>query len=186
LFGLHLKILDTLRESKQCIHILKPVNQSSNSTLIKQATGIGKQILVDFNEKVPKLYNSEDVPVLESICYSVKKHTYNIDYGDKDIVKKKQKNESIVRALNEENILRNFYQSLYAIESYLSQEGVISKECQNIDKEMAQLISISTVDINIENQADQFEDIDIDDESIIQEVVNAVSKSGYRNIKDIL
>jgi len=137
LFGLHLKILDTLRESKQCIHILKPVNQSSNSTLIKQATGIGKQILVDFNEKVPKLYNSEDVPVLESICYSVKKHTYNIDYGDEDLVKKKQKNESIVRALDEGNISRNSYRSLCVIEFHLPREGVISKEHQNIDKEMA-------------------------------------------------
>ena len=48
-------------------------------------------MLVEFNKKAPKFYNSDDVLVLESICYSVKKHTFDINYRDEDKAKKKQK-----------------------------------------------------------------------------------------------
>ena len=65
MFGLHLKILNNARDRKRCTHILKPVNQCSNSILTKRATNIGKHMLVEFNKKAPKFYNSEDVPVLE-------------------------------------------------------------------------------------------------------------------------
>lgn len=96
MFGLHLKILNNARDRKRCTHILKPVNQCGNSILTKRATNIGKHMLVEFNKKAPKFYNSEDVPVLESICYSIKKRTIDINYGDEDKAKKKQKNESML------------------------------------------------------------------------------------------
>src|SRR5271166_6410535 len=100
---------------------------------------------------------------------------------------KKNKNESIVRALDEGNISRESYRRLCAIEPYLTREGVVSKERKNIDEEMAQLIPILIVDVNTKSyQVDQSERADIDDESIIQEVVNAVGKGGYRNINNIL
>ncbi len=179
--------MDKARDKKRCTHILKQVNQCSNSTLTKRATNIGKHMLVEFNKKAPKLYNSEDVPVLESICYSVNKHTFDINYGDENKAKKKQKNESMVRALDEGNISRDPYRRLCAIESHLPREGAVSKERLRINEEMAQLIPISIVDVvNTENQVDQSEEVDIEDEAIVQGVIDAVSKGGYRNIKDIL
>ncbi|POG78257.1 hypothetical protein GLOIN_2v1767017 [Rhizophagus irregularis DAOM 181602=DAOM 197198] len=104
LFGLHLKTLDT------------------------RTTNIGKQMLIEFNEKAPKLYNSEDIPVLESISYSVKKHTFDVNYRDGDRAKKKQKNESMIRVLDERNISRDTYRYLCAIEFNLPREGAIAKE----------------------------------------------------------
>ncbi len=179
--------MDKARDKKRCTHILKQVNQCSNSTLTKRATNIGKHMLVEFNKKAPKLYNSEDVPVLESICYSVNKHTFDINYGDENKAKKKQKNESMVRALDEGNISRDPYRRLCAIESHLPREGAVSKERLRINEEMAQLIPISIVDVvNTENQVDQSEEVDIEDEAIVQGVIDAVGKGGYRNIKDIL
>ena len=187
MFGLQLKTLNTARESKRRAHILKQVDQCSNSTLTRRATSIGKHMLVEFNEKSQKFYSLEDTPVLESICYSInKKHTFNINYGNEDISKKKQKNESIVRALDKGNISRDSYRRLCAIESQLPREGTISKERNNINKEMSQFIPISIVDVNTKSQVDQSERADIDDESIVQEVINTVGKGGYRNIKNIL
>jgi hypothetical protein len=187
LFGLQLKILDTARESKRRSHILKQVDQCSNSTLAKRSTRIGKHVLAEFNKKTQQLYNLEDIPVLESIGYSVnKKHAININYGDEDKTKKKQKNQSIVRALDEGNIPRDSYRSLCAIEHHLPREGEISKERKNINEEMAQLIPISIVDVNTRSTVDQSERVDINDETIVQEVINAVGKGGYRNINNIL
>ncbi|PKY43669.1 hypothetical protein RhiirA4_418453 [Rhizophagus irregularis] len=148
LFGLQLKILDKTRDRKQCAHVLKQVNQCSNTTLTRRATSIGKQLLIEFNEKVPKFYNVEEIPVLENIRYSVKNRIFDIHYGDEDKIKEKQKIESVVRALDEGNISRNPYRCLCAIESHLPREGVVSKKRQRINEEMAQLIPISIVDIN--------------------------------------
>ncbi|PKY53560.1 hypothetical protein RhiirA4_547717 [Rhizophagus irregularis] len=187
LFGLHLKTLEMAREGKRRAHILKPIDQCGNSTLTKRAMSIGKHILAEFNEKTQKLYNLEDVPALESICYSVnKKHTFNISYENEDKTKKKQKLESIVRALDEGNIPRDSYRRLCAIEHNLPREGEISKERININEIMVQLIPITIVDINTKSQVDESEGVDIDDESITQEVINAVGKGGYRNINNIL
>ncbi|POG82655.1 hypothetical protein GLOIN_2v1762056 [Rhizophagus irregularis DAOM 181602=DAOM 197198] len=187
LFGLHLKTLEMAREGKRRAHILKPIDQCGNSTLTKRAMSIGKHILAEFNEKTQKLYNLEDVPALESICYSVnKKHTFNISYENEDKTKKKQKLESIVRALDEGNIPRDSYRRLCAIEYNLPREGEISKERININEIMVQLIPITIVDINTKSQVDESEGVDIDDESITQEVINAVGKGDYRNINNIL
>ncbi|PKK58020.1 hypothetical protein RhiirC2_796984 [Rhizophagus irregularis] len=85
------------------------VNQCSNTTLTRRATSIGKQLLTEFNEKVPKFYNVKEIPGLENIRYSVKNCIFDIHYGDEDKIKKKQKIESVVRALDEGNISRNPY-----------------------------------------------------------------------------
>ncbi|GBC00660.1 hypothetical protein RclHR1_03930010 [Rhizophagus clarus] len=84
-------------------------------------------------------------------------------------LEKKQKIESVVRALDKGNISREPYQHLCAIESHLPCEGVVSKERQKINEKMAQLIPISIVDINTKNQVDQPEEEDIEDEDIVQE-----------------
>ncbi|RGB43309.1 hypothetical protein C1646_749876 [Rhizophagus diaphanus] len=136
---------------------------------------IAKEVLAEFNEKNRNYINLEDVPALESICYSVnKKHTFNIYYENEDKTKKKQKLESIIRALDEGNIPRDSYRHLCAIEYNLSREGEISKEHININEIMIQLIPIIIVDINTKSQVDESEGIDIDDESITQEVINAI------------
>jgi hypothetical protein len=185
LFGLQLKILDTARESK--CRVLKPIDHCGNSILRKRATNVGKYVLAEFNEKTQQLYNSEDVPVLESICYSInKKHTFNINYGNGDKTKKKQKCESVVRALDEGNISRDSYRRLCAIEHHLPCEGEISKERININETMAHLIPILVIDVNTKGQVEESERADIDDEPIVQEVINTIGKGGYRNINNIL
>ncbi|PKK72457.1 hypothetical protein RhiirC2_848391, partial [Rhizophagus irregularis] len=146
LFGLHLKTLEMAREGKRRAHILKPIDQCGNSTLTKRAMSIGKHILAEFNEKTQKLYNLEDVPALE------------------------------IKALDEENIPRNSYRRLCAIEHNLPCEGEIFKERININEIMVQLILITIVNINTKSQVDESEGVDIDDESITQEVINAVGK----------
>ncbi|GES99712.1 hypothetical protein GLOIN_2v1768393 [Rhizophagus clarus] len=163
----------------------KPVFQVCNSTLTRRATSTGKHMITKFNEEVPKFYNMEEIPVLENIRYSVKNHIFDVHYGENK-ARKKQKIESVVRALDEGNISREPYRRLCAIESHLPREGVVSKERQKINEKMAQLIPISIVDINTKNQVDQSEEEDIEDEDIVQEVINAAGKGGYRNIKDIL
>ena len=97
------------RENKRRSHVLKEVNQCSNTTLTKRATNIGKHMLAEFNENVPKFYNLKDVPVLENLNFSIKDHTFNINYGDEGKAKKKQKSESMVRVLDEGNISRDPY-----------------------------------------------------------------------------
>ncbi|CAG8615413.1 17965_t:CDS:2 [Racocetra persica] len=106
LFGLHLKILN-------------------------KAINVRKLILTKFNKKVSKLYNSNDIPILENLSYSVKKHigTYEINYNDNDKVKKKQKTELIAKTFDEQNISRNSYRDLYAIGSHLPYEKYIYQEC---------------------------------------------------------
>ncbi|CAG8763309.1 5809_t:CDS:1, partial [Rhizophagus irregularis] len=107
----------------------------------------------EFNEKTKQLYNLKDVPVLESICYSVnKKHTFTINYENDDKIKKKQKLESIARALDDGNIPKDSYRRLCAIEHHLPREGEISKERININETMARLIPITIVDINTRSQ----------------------------------
>ncbi|PKK71443.1 hypothetical protein RhiirC2_778384 [Rhizophagus irregularis] len=51
----------------------------------------------------------------------------------------------MVRVLDEENISRDPYQRLCALEFYLPCEGAVSKEHQKINEEMAQLIPISII-----------------------------------------
>lgn len=143
-------------------------------------------MLTEFNKKISEAYNSDDIPRLESLSYSVKKHTYEINYGDNDKIKKKQKTELIAKTFDKQNISRNSYRDLCAIEFYLPSEKLIYQERQAINKKMAQFIPISIIDIINKGQIDQTEEADIDDEFIVQEVVNTVGKGGYRSIKNIL
>ncbi|GBC03881.1 hypothetical protein RclHR1_05390003 [Rhizophagus clarus] len=62
LFGLQLKILDKARDRKRCAHVLKQIDQCSNSTLTRRATSTGKHMITKFNEEVPKFYNMEEIP----------------------------------------------------------------------------------------------------------------------------
>ncbi|RIA80318.1 hypothetical protein C1645_745334 [Glomus cerebriforme] len=153
LFGLHLKTLERERDKKRCAHVLKQVNQCSYSILTKRATNIGKHMLAKFNEKAPKLYNSEDIPILEN----------------EDKAKKKQKMNQWLKG----SISRGSYRRLCAIESRLPREGAVSKERQKLNEEMAKLIPISIVDINTKNQLDESEEAEIDDEAIVQGVIDA-------------
>ncbi|CAG8803864.1 13814_t:CDS:2, partial [Racocetra persica] len=122
-----------------------PVDQCSNSNLTKRAINVGKLMLTEFNKKVSKLYNSNDILILENLSYSVKKHTgiYEINYNNNDKVKKKQKTELIAKTFDEQNISRNSYRDLCTTESHLPYEKWIYQECQAINKKMVQFIPIS-------------------------------------------
>ncbi|RGB39825.1 hypothetical protein C1646_754067 [Rhizophagus diaphanus] len=50
---------------------------------------------------------------------------------------------------------------------HLPHEEAVSKEYQKINEEITQLISISIININTENQIDQSEEVDIEDEATL-------------------
>uniref|UniRef100_U9U3C0 Uncharacterized protein n=1 Tax=Rhizophagus irregularis (strain DAOM 181602 / DAOM 197198 / MUCL 43194) TaxID=747089 RepID=U9U3C0_RHIID len=58
------------------------------------------------------------------------------------------------RVLDEKNISRDPYRHLCVLEFYLPCEGAVLKERQKINEEMAQLIPISIINVNTENQVD--------------------------------
>ncbi|CAG8449149.1 2827_t:CDS:2 [Scutellospora calospora] len=134
LFGLYLKILDEVRKSKRYLNALKQVDQCSNSNLTKRAVNIEKLMLTEFNEKISEVYNSDDILILESLSYSVKKHNYEINYGDNDKIKKKQKAELIAKTFNKQNISRNSYRDLCDIEFHLPLEK------QNVERQVKHIM----------------------------------------------
>ncbi|UZO21669.1 uncharacterized protein OCT59_014056 [Rhizophagus irregularis] len=81
-------------------------------------------MLVEFNKKALKFYNPDDMLVLK------------------------------IRVLDEKNISRDPYRHLCVLEFYLPCEGAVLKERQKINEEMAQLIPISIINVNTENQVD--------------------------------
>ena len=86
-----------------------------------------------------------------------------------------------------ENISRDAYRHLAAIESTLPREYTVSQMCQEINTYMEKLIPINFIDLNSAIiQEDPSEEPDITDPSIIEQVVNATGKGAYRSIKKIL
>ncbi|CAB5367329.1 unnamed protein product [Rhizophagus irregularis] len=128
-------------------------------------------MLAEFTEKAPNFYNVEEIPVLENIRYSVNNHIFDINYGNEDKTKKKQKIESMVRVLDEETF-QEILIDVYVLLNFtylVKATGAVSKERQKINEEIVQLIPISIVDVNTKNQVDQSEEEDIEDEAIVQE-----------------
>ncbi|CAG8663912.1 uncharacterized protein OCT59_023349 [Rhizophagus irregularis] len=67
-------------------------------------------------------YLSEDVPLLESIEFSIKGKGYDIDYGKENQDLKYKKEVAIVKAIDKSRISRDGYRYFMAIESNLPKE----------------------------------------------------------------
>ncbi|CAG8596827.1 19188_t:CDS:2 [Racocetra persica] len=109
LFGLQLKKVSYSRKREKQIRMLRPIEIFTNSTLTKRAINFSKEIYTNFQSYTPQFYHPDDKPVLESIWYSVKWYTYEVDYSTKDSKRLKQKQESICQIQDEKHMSRNVY-----------------------------------------------------------------------------
>ena len=188
LFGLQLNNLKEYREIsvKSYNKTLKPVNEMTTSGLTKRATKLASKVSEQFLEIGNDFYLSEDIPLLESICFSVKDKKYNIDYGKENQVLKHEKEVAIVRAIDKSRISCDGYRYLIAIESNLLREKAISEQKIFINNLIEQKIKIGIVDITITVVLDPNETQHITDENIVETVINSVGKAENRSIKEIL
>ncbi|GBB95914.1 hypothetical protein RclHR1_26410002 [Rhizophagus clarus] len=185
LFGLQLKCIDRNRKGRP--HELKPNEESSKTTQIKRAKGLAKKEQIHFEDSIKDFYNPKDRVVLKALNFTVENKEYHVSFGKDDDVKKKTKLHSMTYVQDVENIPRDAYYHLAAIESILPREYAISQTRQEINTCMEKLIPINFIDLNSAIiQEDPSEEPDIIDPTIIEQVVNATGKGAYRSIKKIL
>lgn len=102
--------------------ILKLVSKLTTSGLTKWAIKIVFKMSEQFSEIANDYYLSEDVPLLESIEFSIKGKGYDIDYGKENQDLKYKKEVAIVKAIDKSRISRDGYRYFMAIESNLPKE----------------------------------------------------------------
>jgi hypothetical protein len=107
---------------------------------------------------------------------------FQIDYGQKD---QEEKLISFVRTVDQHHIPREGYRALAAVDPNLERECAISKMRHKITREINEKISITLVDIPIQNQFDFIQISDDFDSEIIQRIIQN-GKGGCRNAKNIL
>ncbi|PKC53365.1 hypothetical protein RhiirA1_479452 [Rhizophagus irregularis] len=125
LFGLQLKCINRNRKGRP--RELKLHKESSKTTQIKRAKGLAKKEQVHFENTIKDFYNPKDRVVLKAIDFTVENKEYHVTFGDENYVKKKQKLQSIAYVQDIENIPRDAYHHLAAVESILPQEYAISQ-----------------------------------------------------------
>ncbi|CAB4489433.1 unnamed protein product [Rhizophagus irregularis] len=153
----------------------------------KNRKGLAKKEQVHFENTINDFYNPKDHIVLKAINFTVENKEYHVTFGDENYVKKKQKLQSIAYVQDIENIPRDAYHHLAAVESILPQEYAISQTRQEINAYMEELIPIDFIDLNSTIvQEEPSEEPDITDPLIIEQVINAAEKSAYRSVKKIL
>ncbi|PKC53555.1 hypothetical protein RhiirA1_479071 [Rhizophagus irregularis] len=185
LFGLQLKCINRNRKGRP--RELKLHKESSKTTQIKRAKGLAKKEQVHFENTIKDFYNPKDRVVLKAIDFTVENKEYHVTFGDENYVKKKQKLQSIAYVQDIENIPRDAYHHLAAVESILPREYAISQTRQEINAYMEELIPINFIDLNSTIMQEGFsEEPDITDPLIIEQVINATGKGAYRSVKKIL
>ncbi|PKB95838.1 hypothetical protein RhiirA5_435940 [Rhizophagus irregularis] len=185
LFGLQLKCINRNRKGRP--RELKLHKESSKTTQIKRAKGLAKKEQVHFENTIKDFYNPKDRVVLKAIDFTVENKEYHVTFGDENYVKKKQKLQSIAYVQDVENIPRDAYRHLAAVESILPREYAISQTRQEINAYMEELIPINFIDLNSTIMQEGFsEEPDITDPLIIEQVINATGKGAYRSVKKIL
>ncbi|PKY61388.1 hypothetical protein RhiirA4_486285 [Rhizophagus irregularis] len=166
---------------------LKLHKESSKTTQIKRAKGLAKKEQVHFENTINDFYNPKDRVVLKAIDFTVENKEYHVTFGDENYVKKKQKLQSIAYVQDVENIPRDAYRYLAAVESILPREYAISQIRQEINAYMEELIPIDFIDLNSTIvQEGPSEEPDITDLLIIEQVINATGKGAYQSVKKIL
>jgi len=127
LFGLQLKCINRNHKGKPCE--LKLHEESSKTTQIKRAKGLATKEQIHFKNSIKDFYNPKDRVVLKALDFTVENKEYHVSFGEEDYVKKKQKLQSMAYVQDVENIPRDAYHHLAAIELTLSREYVISQTC---------------------------------------------------------
>lgn len=140
-----------------------------------------------FQNQNKDYYNQNNILNLESLKFSTNIKLYEINFGSQDKENKRQKIQAIVQTTDKSLISCEAYRNLATIEHNLSHEYLISSEKIQINKEMEVLIPIKLINIQT-TRADIcfYEEPDIIDKEIINQMVSAIGKAGYRSIKDIL
>ena len=165
---------------------MKSHKELSKTTQIKCAKSLAKKEQTYFKNSIKDFYNPKDRVVLKALDFTVENKEYHISFGEDDYVKKKQKLRSIAYVQDIENILRDAYRHLAAVESKLPREYAVSQTRQEINAYMEGLIPIDFFDLNSAIIQESLEEPDITDPLIIEQVFNAIGKGAYRSIKKIL
>jgi hypothetical protein len=95
--------------NKHARSALKPVNEASNSTLIKRARNLSIQMHNYFQDQSKDYYNQNDILNLESLKFSTNIKSYEINFGSQDKENKRQKVQAIVQATDKSLISREAY-----------------------------------------------------------------------------
>ncbi|GBB95915.1 hypothetical protein RclHR1_26410003 [Rhizophagus clarus] len=120
-----LKCIDRNRKGR--LHKLKSNEESSKTTQIKRIKGLAKKEQIHFEDSIKDFYNPKDCVVLKALNFTIENKEYHVSFGKDDDVKKKQKLHSMTYVQDVENILRDAYRHLAAIESTLPREYAISQ-----------------------------------------------------------
>jgi hypothetical protein len=175
------------KRARNTLNPIKLVNEASSSTLTKRAKNLAINMHKNFQDQKHEYYNQDDVLVLESLKFSTSIKTYEVNFGSQNKENKRQKIQAIVQVTDQGLIPREGYRNLAAIEHNLPREYLVSLEKTNINKEMENLIPIKLVNVHTTRTNISFdEEADIVNEEIVEQMVSAIGKGGYRSIKDIL
>ena len=140
-----------------------------------------------FQDQSKNYYNQNDTLNLESLKFSTNIKSYEINFGSQDKENKGQKVQAIVQTTDRSLISCEAYQNLATIEHNLPREYLISSEKIQINKEMEVLIPIKLINIQTTRvDIGFYEEPDIIDEEIVNQMVSAIGKARCRSIKDIL
>ena len=141
LFGLQLKCIDKNHKGK--LRKLKFNKELSKTTQIKHAKGLAKREQIYFENLIKDFYNPKDHIVLKALDFTIENREYHVLFGEDDYVRKKQKLQSIAYVQDAENIPRDAYRHLAAIESRLPREYAVSQTRQEINSYMEELIPLT-------------------------------------------
>ncbi|RHZ71616.1 hypothetical protein Glove_256g128 [Diversispora epigaea] len=188
LFGLQLSSVQKERESKRRGNLIKPALNCTSSTLEKRAKKIATNIQSNFKNNINKIYHSSDKVTLKSIEFSINQMEYQINYGSKNQLEENNHIQSIVKAVDYGKISRDSYRDLAIADYHLTREYAISNKRIEITNYMNQKIKLSLVDMKEKDILEniEFEELNITDPEIVQEVLDTMGLGVCRSVKDIL
>ena len=160
LFGLQLDSVRKARESRKRGYLIKPALVCSSSTLVKRAKKIAAKIKSSFNSSIKETYHQSDQVILENVEFSVNANDYfQVNFGSENEVDNAHKLQSIVKSIDQGQISRDFYRNLAAAEIHLPRENSVSNERIAITNHMNQLIKISLVNMNGQNESEEIMEV---------------------------
>ncbi|PKC55007.1 hypothetical protein RhiirA1_476334 [Rhizophagus irregularis] len=191
LFGLQLDSVRKARETRKRGNLIKPAIDCIPLTLEKCAKKITTRIQFNFKNDVKGVYHQSDQVILKNVEFSVNEMNYfQVNYGSESEINKTYKLHSVVKAVDQGQILRDSYRELAAVEAHLPRENSVSNERIAITNSMNQLVKVLLIDMNGKDKSK--ETFEFNDESeftnpeITQEVIDTMGVGVYQSVKDIL
>ncbi|RHZ85835.1 hypothetical protein Glove_59g63 [Diversispora epigaea] len=186
LFGLHLEILQQIRDNHQRATVLKPFNCLTPRGQNNRSKQIAKFAYSSFNQIIIGKSHTNDNPSLKSIEFSIKDKSYHISFGKENVEETIHNARAVVQACDENQITRDGYRTLASINQDLPREWKVAAEKKEITRIINEMISIILVDIDIPLSNDLNSEVHINDIEIINNIQELIGKGGQRNISDIL